>query len=115
MKRMSIYPKNIIAVIFSAQRNDMDPQGYDEAAAAMVKLAKQQEGFLGIDSSRDQNGYGITISYWRNEEAAKAWRDNEQHSAIRDKGRNIWYDHYSLQVATIKRSYDWKKRVPNSE
>lgn len=106
---MSIYPINSIAVIFSAKRNARDTKGYDDAAAQMVKLAKQQDGFLGIDSVRDNHGYGITISYWRDDKAAKAWRDNAQHTAIRDKGRDIWYDRYSLQVARIERAYDWTK------
>jgi len=75
----------------------------------MVALAKQQKGFMGINHVRDQDGYGITISYWKDENSAKAWRDNEEHKRIRNKGREIWDDQYSLQVTKIERSYDWKR------
>ncbi len=104
---MSTYHKNIIAVIFSAKRSKEDEAGYAKAAAAMVKLAQKQKGFVDIDNVRDQDGYGITISYWQSEADAIAWRDNETHVQIRDKGRAIWYDAYSLHVAKIERSYDW--------
>lgn len=106
---MTQYNPDTIAVIFSAKRNTNDDEGYAKAAAAMVKLAKQQKGFVDIDSVRDQDGNGITISYWQSEEDAIAWRDNETHTLIRDKGRSIWYDVYSLQIAKIERSYDWKR------
>ncbi|CAM2871220.1 hypothetical protein PASE110613_05245 [Paenibacillus sediminis] len=50
------------AVIFSSQRTEGD-HGYEEMADEMVKLASEQAGFLGVESSRDENGFGITISY----------------------------------------------------
>ena len=106
---MTRYNPDTIAVIFSAKRNGNDEEGYAKAAAAMVKLAQKQKGFVDIDSVRDQNGYGITVSYWQSEDDAIAWRDNETHAAIRDKGRAIWYDCYALQIAKIERSYDWKR------
>lgn len=106
---MTRYNPDTIAVIFSAKRSGNDEEGYAKAAAAMVKLAQKQKGFVDIDSVRDQNGYGITISYWQSEDDAIAWRDNETHAAIRDKGRAIWYDCYALQIAKIERSYDWKR------
>ena len=106
---MACYNPEIVAVIFSAKRNANDEAGYAKASAAMVALAQKQKGFIGIDSVRDQDGYGITISYWQSEADAIAWRDNETHAQIRDKGRAIWYDAYSLHVAKIERSYDWKR------
>lgn len=104
---MTIYPTKTIAVIFSAKRNGNDAAGYDEAAEQMVALAKQQKGFLGMNSVRDMQGYGITISYWQTDSDARAWRDHTQHSQIRHKGRALWYDEYSIQIARIDRAYDW--------
>ncbi len=75
----------------------------------MDELAAQQDGYIMMDSTRGADGLGITISYWTNEDAAKAWRDHPQHTAIRDAGRNRWYSDYSLHVAEITRSYDWTK------
>lgn len=47
------------AVIFTSIRTDGDNE-YEN----MVELAKQQDGFLGVESVR--NEIGITVSYWKN-------------------------------------------------
>ncbi len=106
---MTTYPSSAVAVIFVSERTLVDDAGYDEAAAAMVELAKQQPGYLGVDSARGDDRIGITVSYWADEAAAKAWRDNAEHAAIRDAGRDCWYSWYDLHVAQVTRSYDWIK------
>ena len=106
---MTTFASDSVAVIFIAQRTSDDDEGYYAAAAQMDVLAASQPGYLGIDSVRREDGLGITVSYWQSDDAAKAWRDNPDHAAIRDKGRAQWYESYSLHVATIARSYDWTK------
>jgi heme-degrading monooxygenase HmoA len=103
---MAMLPCGTISVIFVAQRTELDADGYARAATMMDELAGQQGGYVGMDSVRDAAGLGITVSYWTSEASAKAWRD---HAAIRDAGRDRWYRDYSLHVAHVTRSYDWKK------
>ncbi len=100
-------PTGAIAVIFIAQRTDADEQGYGVAAAAMDALAATQPGYLGIDSVRNADGFGITVSYWADEASAVAWRANAEHAAIREIGRERWYAHYRLIVTQAVRSYRW--------
>ncbi len=106
---MTTHALGTIAVIFVAQRTSADDDGYAAAASAMDALAARQPGYVGIDSVRDAGGLGITVSYWMDDNAAKSWRDNPEHAAIRDAGRDRWYNHYSLHVAAVTRSYDWTK------
>lgn len=96
-----------VAVIFAAQRNGRDPDGYGAAAAEMEQLAARQPGYRGMASARGADGFGITVSYWADDEAARAWRDHPDHTAIRDRGRAIWYDAYDLTVARVERGYAW--------
>jgi heme-degrading monooxygenase HmoA len=93
------------AVIFSSQRNDSDAAGYDAAAQRMVELAAQQPGFLGVESARDGNGFGITVSYWESEAAIAAWKHDAEHTATRKRGRLEWYEHFELHVAKVERAY----------
>lgn len=106
---MATLPKGSISVIFVAQRTGDDAEGYDAAAQAMIILAEQQPGFLGIDSARAADGLGITVSYWASEADARRWRDQPEHALIRENGRNRWYSSYSLHIASVERSYDWTK------
>jgi len=101
--------KDVIAVIFCAQRTESDDDGYAKAANDMVALAEKQSGFVGIDTARDEGGFGITISYWANNSSAIAWRDHPEHVVIREMGRKSWYKNYSLHVTRVERSYDWSK------
>jgi heme-degrading monooxygenase HmoA len=98
-----------VAVIFVSQRNGVDPDGYDAAAAAMDALAAAQPGYRGVDSVRDAAGIGITISYWADTASAQAWRDHPDHVAIRDRGRATWYDWYRVTVTTTTRAYAWTR------
>jgi heme-degrading monooxygenase HmoA len=61
------------AVIFTSERTHND-DGYEDTAKRMLELAAQQPGFLGVDSVRDSE-LGITVSYWRDIESIKAWRN----------------------------------------
>jgi heme-degrading monooxygenase HmoA len=106
---MAKLPLGTVSVIFVAQRTNTDDAGYAAAAIAMVELAAQQPGYIGMDSVRGADGLGITVSYWSSDTAAKAWRDHPEHAAIRDAGRDRWYCDYSLHVAEVTRSYDWQK------
>ncbi|MEG3124322.1 antibiotic biosynthesis monooxygenase [Sphingomonas sp. GB1N7] len=96
-----------IAVIFLSCRTIADDTGYGEAAEAMGQLAATQPGYRGIVSTRGADGLGITISYWADDAAAIAWRDNAQHTAIREQGRARWYDSYEVIVTRVERNYGW--------
>lgn len=98
-----------IAVIFVSQRTGTDAAGYDLAAAAMDALAARQPGYRGVDSVRDADGLGITISYWADEASALAWRGNTEHTAIREAGRERWYSRYDVIVSAVRRSYSWPR------
>jgi heme-degrading monooxygenase HmoA len=102
-------PPGAIAVIFLSGRTGADDTGYAAAAAAMEAAASMREGYLGIDSARGGDGVGITISWWCDEAAACAWRDDIDHARIREQGRAIWYDWYRVIVATVDRAYGWMR------
>ncbi|WP_205688869.1 antibiotic biosynthesis monooxygenase family protein [Candidatus Macondimonas diazotrophica] len=76
------------AVIFSSQRTEGD-HGYGEMAERMTRLAARRPGFLGIDSVRGTDGFGITVSYWASTEAIAAWKADVDHRAAQARGMRI--------------------------
>jgi heme-degrading monooxygenase HmoA len=92
------------AVIFTSQRTD-DQDGYGRMAERMVELAATQPGFLGIESVRDAEGFGITVSYWTSTDAIARWKVNAEHVAAQEMGMRTWYAHYELRVAKVERAY----------
>ena len=93
------------AVIFSSLRNGDDDAGYAAAADRMLELAAQQPGYLGAESTRGSDGFGITVSYWASESAIAAWKHHAEHTAIRNHGRKHWYEHFELRIAKVERAY----------
>lgn len=89
------------AVIFASQRTDGD-RGYGKMADKMVELAAQQQGFLGIESARDQ-WLGITVSYWDSLQSIKNWKEHAAHQVAQERGKAEWYKNFSLRVCKVER------------
>ena len=71
----------------------------------MIELASQQPGFLGVESARNADGFGITVSYWTTVEAISDWKANAEHLAAQDLGKRLWYPHFEIRVAKVERAY----------
>ncbi|MBA2874746.1 antibiotic biosynthesis monooxygenase family protein [Thermaerobacillus caldiproteolyticus] len=96
--------KPYYAVIFTSERTEGD-HGYEEMADKMVELASKQPGFLGMESVRDKTGQGITVSYWDSLEAIQRWKEHEAHKTAQQKGKQVWYKHFSVRVCKVEREY----------
>jgi len=94
------------AVIFTTLRTNVE-EGYLEMAIRMEELAKQQEGYLGIESAR--NEVGITVSYWKSLEAILKWKNNVEHAEARKLGKELWYKKYQLRISKVERDYGFEK------
>lgn len=91
------------AVIFSSRRRDGD-HGYENMAEHMLALAHQQAGFLGAEGARNDDGFGITVSYWASREAITAWKAHVDHVVAQDMGRQRWYADYQVRIAQVERA-----------
>lgn len=95
------------AVIFSSIRTD-EIEDYDVMAEQMIELASQQNGFLGIESARNQ--LGITISYWKDLESIRSWKNNTDHLIAQQFGRDKWYQSYKTRIAKVERDYQFERK-----
>ncbi|MFZ5959267.1 antibiotic biosynthesis monooxygenase family protein [Pseudomonas knackmussii] len=92
------------AVIFTSLRTAQDA-GYGITAERMLALAAEQLGYLGVESARGEDGLGITVSYWHDEESIRHWRQNAEHQLARESGRRQWYRQFQVRVAKVERAY----------
>ncbi len=90
------------AVIFTSTRTEV-ADGYEQTSMRMEELAKMQEGFLGIESAR--NEVGITVSYSKNLQANKNWKANEEHLLAQEKGKDTWYKNYTIRICKVEMEY----------
>ena len=73
--------------------------------ALMMALAAVQPGFLGVECAREAGGFGITVSYWRDDSSARAWKAVVEHLEAQRRGREEWYAEYDVIVAEVIRAY----------
>jgi heme-degrading monooxygenase HmoA len=83
--------------ITSAERS------YEIVGERMVTLARASAGYLGHESTRDENGFGITVSYWSSLEAIAEWRSQSEHKLAQQLGRQDFYQSYNLRVARVEK------------
>ncbi len=108
-----------VAVIFTSVRArvvgpdgstaPVDDEGYGAMAERMDSLARDQPGYIGIESARGADGFGITVSYWETDAHAAAWKQVTEHLGAQLLGRERWYEGYATRVATVIRSYAWQR------
>lgn len=92
------------AVIFTSERTETD-EDYSDTAELMIEMAKEQPGFLGVESAREE--IGITVSYWKDLESIKKWKQVMEHKAAQEKGRSTWYKKYTVRIALVERAYSF--------
>lgn len=98
--------KSYYAVIFTSARNE-DDEGYAEMAEEMEQLARQQEGFISMDTA--QGSTNITVCYWTSLEAISAWKRQVRHRHAQKLGKSKWYKAYSVKVCRVEKDYSFEK------
>jgi heme-degrading monooxygenase HmoA len=94
------------AVIFTSGLRP-DSKGYQDMAEKMQELAKEQPGYMGFESAREE--IGISISYWDSLEAIAAWKANVEHQVAQEIGRKEWYQWYKIRICEVRREYDFNR------
>ncbi|QPC89887.1 antibiotic biosynthesis monooxygenase [Mesorhizobium sp. INR15] len=102
----------MIAVIFEVQPAAGKRDAYLGIAADLRPLLDGIDGFLSIErfhSLADPNRI-LSLSFWRDEEAVKAWRNTEEHRQAQKAGRGGIFAGYRLRIAHVVRDYGLTER-----
>lgn len=103
----------MIAVIFEFTPAEGRVQDYLDLAAALKDEVERADGFISIErfSSLTTAGKYVSISYWRDEEAVRRWRNVARHREAQAKGRGGIFTGYRLRVASVLRDYTLGERA----
>ena len=102
----------MIAVIFEVQPAEGRRDTYLSIAAQLRPLLDGIDGFISIErfqSLVDPNRI-LSLSFWRDEEAVKAWRNTEEHRQAQQAGRGGIFAGYRLRIAHVVRDYGLTER-----
>jgi len=103
----------MIAVIFEAVPAPGKKDAYLDAAATLKPLLAGIDGFISIErfESLAQPGKILSLSFWRDEEAVRAWRNLPSHRSTQGAGRAGVFRDYRLRVAAVIRDYGLNERA----
>lgn len=102
----------MIAVIFEAEPHAAQRDGYFRIAAELRPLLERIDGFISVErfQSLTDPHRVLSLSFWRDEEAVRRWRETDAHRAAQDEGRMRVFRDYRLRVAAVVRDYGMRAR-----
>ena len=101
-----------VAVIFELTPAPGRTQDYLDLAAGLADEVGKFDGFISIErfESITRPGNFVSISFWRDEEAVRKWRNVQKHREAQAKGRGGIFSEYRLRVCTVLRDYTMRSR-----
>lgn len=95
------------AVIFEVQPKPGRQQDYLDIAAALKTELEKIDGFISVErfQSLGTEGKILSLSFWRDAEAVKRWREHDRHRRAQFKGRNEVFADYRISVVEVVRQY----------
>ena len=107
----------MIAVIFESKPRPGKTDAYLNAAAQLRPLLATIDGFISIErfESLTEPGKILSLSFWRDEEAVRQWRNVEEHRRVQAAGRESIFADYRLRVAQVLRDYGIEDRAQAPE
>ncbi|MER8518315.1 antibiotic biosynthesis monooxygenase [Mesorhizobium sp. M0644] len=103
----------MIAVIFEVEPAAGKRDAYLGIAADLRPLLDGIDGFLSIErfqSLADPNRI-LSLSFWRDEDAVKTWRNTQEHRQAQKAGRGGIFADYRLRIAHVARDYGLTERA----
>ena len=97
----------MIAVIFEVQPSVEGRPAYLEHAARLKPMLEQMDGFISVErfQSLSDPDKLLSLSFWRDEDAVRGWREHGEHRVAQAAGRGGVFDDYRLRVAAVVRDY----------
>lgn len=95
----------MFVVIFRAKARRLDGE-YARIAQRMRQLALAEFGCVEFDAVTEGPNE-IALSYWRDEESIRAWKQQSEHIIAQELGRERWYESYTVQICEIRRQYQF--------
>jgi heme-degrading monooxygenase HmoA len=102
----------MIAVIFEVEPLSEGRDTYLNIAAQLKPIVENIDGFIALErfESLSTPGKLLSLSWWRDEEAVRAWREMSEHRAAQRAGRERLFANYRLRIAHVVRDYGMNER-----
>ena len=103
----------MIAVIFEVLPAPGGTERYVGIAESLRPALAAMDGFISVErfQSLSEPGKYLSLSFWRDEDAVRAWRTHGAHRAGQQAGRDGVFADYRIRVASVVRDYGQRARL----
>jgi heme-degrading monooxygenase HmoA len=102
----------VIAVIFEFTAAEGKFADYKQLAEGLSDEVRKFDGFLSIERFQSINDPArfVSLSFWRDEEAVRKWRNLQKHREAQARGRGGIFSAYRLRICSVIRDYGMNQR-----
>ena len=93
----------MIVILFRSRLTAAAGDDYTATSDRMLELARAAPGFVEMRSYKAEDGERMTVVWWEDHETLRKWREDLRHRAAQERGRQRWYEFYSMEVADVVR------------
>src|SRR5918996_1744953 len=103
----------MIVVVFQVTMREGRTQDYFDLAAELRAEAEQIDGFISVErfESLSTPGKYVSLSFWRDEAAVRAWREHLRHRRAQELGKREIFEDFRISVAEVVRDYTRADRL----
>jgi heme-degrading monooxygenase HmoA len=107
----------MIAVIFEVWPASGRKEDYLAIAATLRAELEKMDGFISVErfQSLTDPAKLLSLSFWRDEEAVRRWRNEVHHRESQAAGRAGVFADYRLRIASVVRDYGMTNRAEAPE
>ncbi len=107
-------PKGIVVLFKTHLRDGADVPAYERTSRRMHELVERIPGFISIKGYTSEDGEEIDIVRFESEDALNTWREYAEHREAQRRGREEFYDRYSIQACRVFREYEFRLERPKT-
>ncbi len=98
-------------VVFRSRLSDKDEikTQYPPLGKRMSELAEAMPGFISYKNFIASDGERVSVIEFDSQENLKAWQEHPEHRVALQKGRDLFYDEFKVQVCSVEREYNFKR------
>ena len=101
-------PTEVVVIFKTHLRNGADSEAYRKTSRRMHELVEQIPGFISIKAYTCEDGEEIDLVRFANEDSLKVWKEQPEHLEAQRRGREEFYDRYSVQACKVVRDYEFR-------
>jgi heme-degrading monooxygenase HmoA len=105
-------PTEVVVIFKTHLRAGADEEAYRRTSRRMHELVDQIPGFISIKAYTAEDGESIDLVRFETDDALRVWKEQPEHLEAQRRGREEFYDHYSVQACKVVRDYEFRIDEP---